>query len=210
MHRHLSALGSGSAALIVITGWRSQIAVEFRALLPKEEIPVRGVADDVPFPLTADRYLFCQGLLRSKPAAEQTDDEIREGLRVNYGSIARACNRILAANDRARICIIGSESAYRGSFDGVYAAAKADLHGYVEQVRLRTPEQQIVAISPGIIGDAGMTTRREDVDNLERRRAEHPKRRFLRSREVANMAAFLLFEAEFVSNFVVRMHGGLQ
>lgn len=172
------------------------------------ELARRAPFDDVP--LKADRYLFCHGLLRPKRPWEQSLDEVSEGYRANCTSITEACDRIIAANDHARICIIGSESAYRSSFDGVYAAAKADLHGYVEQVRLRTPEQQIVAISPGIIGDAGMTTRREDIDNLERRRAEHPKRRFLRSREVANMAAFLLYEAEFVSNFVVRMHGGLQ
>lgn len=197
--------------MIIITGWNSRIAEEFRACLPQHsafEFTRRAPHDDVP--TSSDRYLFCHGLLRSKRSWEQSLDEVAEGYRANCTSIIEACDRIIATRDDARICIIGSESAYRGSYDGVYAAAKADLHGYVETVRLRTPEQQIVAISPGIIADAGMTTRREDIDNLERRRAEHPKGRFLRSREVADMAAFLLFEAEYVSNFVVRMHGGLQ
>jgi NAD(P)-dependent dehydrogenase (short-subunit alcohol dehydrogenase family) len=197
--------------VIIITGWGSAIAAEFRRAIRQYdvfELARRAPFDDVP--TTADRYLFCHGLLRPKRSWEQTIDEVAEGYRVNCTSITESCDRIIASNDHARICIIGSESAYRGSFDGVYAAAKADLHGYVEQVKLRTPGQQIVAISPGIVADAGMTTRREDVDNLERRRAEHPKRRFLRSRDVASMASFLLFEAEYVSNFVVRMHGGLQ
>lgn len=197
--------------MIIITGWRSQIAVEFRALLPKEELPVWGVADDVPFPLTAERYLFCQGLLRPKPADEQTDDEIREGLRVNYGSIARACNRILSANDRARICIIGSESGYRGSFDGVYAAAKKAMHSFIEKTQCRTEFQQIVGISPGIVENGGMTLRRTDTENLDQRRAGHPKRRFLTAREVAVMAHFLLYgETDYVSGTIVRMHGGQQ
>lgn len=196
--------------MIIITGWRSRIAEEFRACLPRHsafELARRAPHDDVP--TTADRYLFCHGLLRPKRSWEQSLNEVAEGYRANCTSITEACDRIIAANDHARICIIGSESAYRGSFDGVYAAAKADLHGYVEQVRLRTPEQQIVAISPCIVGDAGMTLRRDDVDNLERRRAEHPKGRFLRSREVANMAAFLLYDGSvFLSNTVIRMHGG--
>lgn len=195
--------------MIVITGWRSQIGLALRNMLPKGEIAVWGVADGVPFPLSAERYFFCQGLLRSRPATDQSDDEIREGLIVNYGSIAEACKRVLAANSTARICIIGSESGYRGSFDSTYAAAKRALHQFIETTPLK-PAQQLVGISPGIIGDAGMTTRRTDTENLERRRAEHPKGRFLASEEVARMAHFLLYGSDYVTGTVVRMHGGTQ
>lgn len=195
--------------MIIITGWGSKIAAEFRRAIRQYDVfELARRADFLDVPLSADRYLFCHGLLRAKPLPEQTLDEALEGYLVNSASIVDACERIIAANDKARICIIGSESAYRGSYDGVYAGAKADLHAYVEKVGLRTPYQQIVAISPGIVADAGMTTRRTDVDNLERRRAEHPKQRFVTSAEVGKLAAFLLYEAEFVSNFVVRMHGG--
>ena len=58
---------------------------------------------------------------------------------------------ILATNPSARICIIGSESAYRGSFDGTYAKSKAAIHRYVEATPTHG-QQQLVAISPGIIG----------------------------------------------------------
>lgn len=191
---------------VAITGWRSRIAVEFRALLPRDEA-IRGTVGSPAFSTTADRYLFCHGLLRPKMMAEQTPEERAEGLRVNYLSVVEHCDAVLAKNPAARICIIGSESGYRGSFDGTYAAAKAALHAYVEH-KVIGPEQQLVAISPGIIADAGMTTRRTDRENLERRRAEHPKRRFLESREVAEVAHFLLYRAPYISGTVVRMHGG--
>ena len=116
-------------------------------------------------------------------------------------------NRILATNSAARICVIGSESGYRGSYDGTYAEAKAVLHHYIEATCLR-PGQQLVGISPGIIADAGMTTRRMDTENLARRLEEHPKRRFLVAREVARMAQTLLYDQPYISGTIIRMHGG--
>ncbi len=193
---------------VVITGWHSRIADEFRNLI--DDDPALGAhCGDPGFPLYAERYLFCQGLLRARAAEEQTDVEIAESVRVNYSSVQRTCNSILEVNDGARICIVGSESAYRGSFDGVYAASKALLHEYVEKTVLSSPDQQLVAISPGIISDAGMTLRRTDTTTLERRRREHPKQRFLTAKEVATMAYVLLYvDAGYTSGTVVRMHGG--
>lgn len=194
---------------IVITGWRSAIAEEFRRLLRSNEVTIHGKPLEPNFPLDAERYLFCQGLLRPKSFEEQTENEIREGIEVNYGSIVRLCDLIIARNDFARICVIGSESGYRGSYDENYASSKALLHTYVESKRLRTPDQQLVAISPAIIGDCRMTVERKDVENLERRRREHPKKRFLEAREVAEMAKILLYHQPYISGAVVRMHGGL-
>lgn len=188
---------------VLITGWRSRIAEEFRGSL---DVPCRR-GDIYAIETDASHYLICNGLLRAKKIEDQTTEERSEGWRANYHAIVDACDVILAANDTARICVIGSESGYRGSYDGVYAWAKAALHHYVKTTRLK-PDQQLVAISPGVIGDAGMTTRRHDVERLEKRRKIHPKGRFLTSAEVAEMAAFLLFEAPYCTGCVVRMHGG--
>lgn len=200
---------------VVITGWRSEISKAFRALLQsatlhrgREETTIRGTVGSGVFPVDKERYLFCHGLLRSKTALEQTPEERAEGLLANLTSTVAHCDEIIARNPLARICVIGSESGYRGSYDGVYAAAKAALHHYVEHKRIRTMDQQLVAISPGIIEDAGMTMRREDIERLEQRRRCHPKGRFLLAAEVAAMAHFLLYHAPYVSGTVVRMHGG--
>lgn len=194
---------------IVVTGWRSRIAEEFRNLLPSKEIVIHGKPIDRDFPHDAERYLFCQGLLRPKRYEEQTELEIREGIEVNYGSIVRACDLIFAKTPHARVCIIGSESGYRGSFDENYASSKAMIHSYVESKEIG-PHQQLVAISPGIIEDCGMTLRRIDVERLDLRRREHPKRRFLKAAEVASMARTLLYFQDYVSGTVIRMHGGLK
>ena len=190
---------------VVITGWRSFIASEFRKLTDDEAIWAKPCeVEQLP---TAERYLFCHGLLRSKLLEDQTSEERAEGWMVNYHSVVDHCDWILRGNPHARICIIGSESAYRGSYDETYAVAKMAVHQYVERKDLK-PGQQLVAISPSIIADAGMTKRRRDTGNLKRRLAEHPKRRFLLSKEVARMAHHLLYEQPYISGTVVRMHGG--
>ncbi|TJW14444.1 MAG: SDR family oxidoreductase [Mesorhizobium sp.] len=194
---------------IVITGWRSAIAEEFRRILRSAEVAVHGKPMAPNFPTEAQRYLFCQGLLRPKKYEDQTEEEIKEGIEVNYGSIVRACDLIFATNEFARVCIIGSESGYRGSFDENYASSKALIHRYIEAKRL-TPHQQLVGISPGIIGDCRMTTSRADVENLIRRRDEHPKKRFLEASEVAAMARTLLYFQPYITGTIIRMHGGAQ
>ncbi|TIX28910.1 SDR family oxidoreductase [Mesorhizobium sp.] len=192
---------------IVITGWRSAIADEFKRLLRSAEVTVHGKPMEPNFPIDAQRYLFCQGLLRPKKIEDQTEAEIKEGIEVNFASIVRACDLIFASNDLARVCIIGSESGYRGSFDENYASSKALIHRYIETKRL-APHQQLVGISPGIIGDCRMTTSRTDVHNLVRRRDEHPKKRFLEASEVAAMARTLLYFQPYITGTVIRMHGG--
>ena len=204
--------------MIVITGWRSKIAEEFRDLHTPVELTVKylsgrrkfmkhGKPLEPDFPTNASHYLFCQGLLRPRRMQDQTEAERTEGFEVNLDSIQRACNAVLAVNDTARICIIGSESAYNGSFDDVYAVSKMLLHSYVERKPLK-PGQQIVAISPGIIEDAGMTIRRTDQEMLAARRAAHPMGRFLQAREVAHLAHHLLYHQPYIRNTVIRMNGG--
>ena len=201
--------------MIVITGYTSKIAQEFEKVTqpPRYHRVVyefyRCRVPDDGFPLDAEHYLFCQGLLRPKKMQDQTEAERVEGFEVNLDSIVRACDAVLAVNENARICIIGSESAYLGSFDDVYAVSKMVLHSYVERKAL-TPGQQLVAISPGIIEDCGMTTRRKDQDTLDFRRAMHPMGRFLKAREVAELAHHLLFHQPYIRNTIIRMNGGLK
>lgn len=193
--------------MLVITGWGSAIVQALLPTLPVEEVPERADCYDVRF--DAERYLFCAGVLRSKPIAEQTQVEIAETFMVNCGAVIQACDAILAVNDKARICVIGSESGFAWSHDGAYAASKAALHRYVETKRLRTKDQQLVGIAPSIIEDAGMTIRRSDQANLDRRRDTHPKRRFLQASEVARLIRFCLYEDfGYLSGIVIRMHGG--
>jgi len=196
-----------------VTGARSRIVEALRGLLPAGERVVRldndlATLGDQPVAADGDRFLLCAGVLHQKPIVEQTAGEIRESLAVNLISAVRVCEAVLSANRQARICVLGSESGFKGSYDTTYAVAKAGLHRYVE-TRALAPEQQLVAVAPHIIWDSGMTQRRHDVAALAERESEQPGGRFLNAIDVARLIRFLLYEDEgAITNTVIRMNGG--
>lgn len=190
--------------MIGVIGQGSRIAEEFLDII---EEPWRGMRLGAAAP-ECDRFLVCMGLMVGHNLSSMTPDRIADTFLTNFADIATWCDSVFATTPNARICVIGSESAYSGSYDMAYAGAKAALHLYVETKRL-APDQQLVAIAPSIISDAGMTTRRNDQDRLADRERNHPKRRFVSSREVASLAAHLLGpDGSYISGTVVRMNGG--
>lgn len=192
--------------MLAVTGYNSKIMEALRSLLPEEEEMIDACG--CPNIEAADRLVLCAGLLYAKSLDEQCITEIHDTFRVNCIEPMQICDIVLRANDKARIVVIGSESAYSGSYNEAYAAAKAALHSFVETRKIG-PDQQLVAVAPSIIGDASMTTRRTDLENLERRRQEHPKKRFLKAAEVARLIHFLLYVDEgYLSGQVIRMNGG--
>lgn len=197
--------------MLAMTGWNSQIAVELRKIAHEKPTDFRNMRSD-PEPGPDDhgwRYLFCGGVLIGKPANEQTDAEIADSITVNFAEIAMACDEIINRDVSARICIVGSESGISGSYDPIYGGSKAAIHHYVETKKLKHPGQQLVAVAPTIIENAGMTERRTDVAALAKRAAEHPKKRFLQALEVAQVIKFLLYECpNYLTGTVIRIHGG--
>lgn len=191
---------------IGIAGARSSIAREFCKLLPAQITPVRDGLLELPPGL--ERYLICTGYLAGKSLSEIGREEAELTWRRNFLEVARFCDLALVANPRTRICVIGSESGIRGSYDMAYAGAKAALHLYVETKRLTSPDQQLIAIAPTIIRDSAMTERRPDQLALERRAAAIRHGRWLDAREVAAQAYQALFIATpFLSNTVIRLRG---
>lgn len=195
--------------MLFISGHGSRIAEELRGLLPHTE-PVSAFSmDRLPFTVgEGPRYLFAAGHLEGQRIDYMDEDQLAKTWEVNFAHPAAAIETILGRDRTARIVVIGSESALSGSFDAAYAGAKAALHRYVESKPL-APGQQLVCVAPGIIGDAGMTTRRADVQRLAEREAAHPKQRFITALEVARLIHFLLYIDEgYISGVTIRMNGG--
>jgi NAD(P)-dependent dehydrogenase (short-subunit alcohol dehydrogenase family) len=154
-----------------------------------------------------DRYLFAGAVLHGV-AITSNPRFAAETFEANFTATVRAIETILDENREARVCVIGSESGFSGSYDMAYAGSKAALHLYVEQRRIKE-RQQLVCISPSIIEDAGMTIRRRDAETLRLRRNGHPKQRFLKAAEVARMAHFLLYVDEgYTTGVTIRINGG--
>lgn len=190
---------------LAVAGAGSKIAQEFLTITGAVE-PHVHIAKARGLPLDCNRYLICTGYLAGKSVDRLSRIEAADTFDLNFVDVAVACDRILSVNQTARICVIGSESGESGSYDMAYAGAKAALHLFVRNRRLKHPGQMIVALAPHIIADAGMTTRRVDLpETLERGR--HTRLgRWLTSREVANMAYDILYRwPTSMSGQVVRM-----
>jgi 3-oxoacyl-[acyl-carrier protein] reductase len=192
--------------VLAITGYGSNIVTELKSLLPRDEVLDRIDKD---YPIDADRYLLCAGVLRPKRITEQTSAEMEETWHINFIRPILICEHVLDNNPDARICIIGSDSGFKWSYDGAYAGAKAALHRYIETKKLEHPNQQLVGIAPSIIEDSRMTASRTDIENLKHRRETHAKKRFLSAMEVAKLVHYLLYVDEgYISGTVIHMDGG--
>ena len=187
-----------------IAGSSSTIALEFCDLLDRDHgVMVGNIAS---MPADLDRYLICTGYLAGRSLADITLEEAGRTWQLNFLAVAQLCERIFETNDRARVCLLGSESGFAGSYDMAYAGAKAALHLYVETKKLRTRDQMLVGLAPHVIWDSNMTMRRDDLDVLLKRGRATRRRHWLTSREVAQEALHLLFEASTaLSGQIIRM-----
>lgn len=194
--------------MIAIFNARSSIARALRELLPLDESIVADQyeAPEIAF---AQRFLFCTGYLCGKPIAEQSPNETARAYNENFADIATMCDQILAVNRNARICIIGSESGCCGSYDMAYAGAKAAMHLYVERKRLEHPGQQLVAVSPTVIWDSGMTQARTDLADCEARGRARRRGEWLSAQDVAQVVHFALYvDRGNLCNTIIHMTGG--
>lgn len=172
-------------------------------------LPIGDPVIDQDVPDGCDRYFFATGFLVGDPVGKLSDAELSTTFQANFSAIAARCDRIFDVNEHARICIIGSESGFAGSYDMAYAGAKAAMHLYIERKRLIDPGQQLVGIAPTVVWDSGMTQRREDIEDCEQRGRERRRGHWLAAMDVARLAHFLLYEdSGSISNTVVRMTGG--
>ena len=192
--------------MIYTRGAKSAIAQALHELHP-----VKAVERWDRMPDDATRYLFCAGLQIQKPTCQQSIEEVGELFLVNAAAVIRECDRLIDANPKARICVMGSEAAFTWGFNGTYAGAKAALHRYVETKRIKWPAQQLVCVAPSMVLGTGMNNQRNEdgIAAAERRRLAHPKQRWLQPIEVARMIHFLLCVDEgYTTNTVIRMSGG--
>lgn len=189
---------------LAISGARSAIAAAAELHAPPlEPVIIRALED---LTLEHDRYLLCTGYLAGFALSEISDADATRTWELNYLRVAQFCDDVLAVNSRARICVIGSESAFRGSHDMAYAGAKAALHRYVETKAPLRSDQMLVAIAPHIIWDSGMTQRRGDLATLAARGSRSRLGRWLSATEVALEALHLLYDASpALSGQVIRM-----
>lgn len=185
--------------MFVVTGLRTSIVRELKDITNEPVIRIEAdwrTHDASFYPPKATRYVLAAGVLHGIRMAEQTQQQITETFNVNCINVVRICERVLTMNANARICVIGSESGRRGSFDEAYALSKAAVHQYVRWRKVK-PTQQLICVAPKIISDSGMTQRRKDYPRVLRERPT------VRAEEVARQVHSLLWGDCLISNEVI-------
>lgn len=172
--------------MLAVTGYGTTIVKELSQICGETIMRINYDDDELPI---VDRYLFAGGVLYNKSGDEQTFDEWLVSVRVNFTNVVRMCEQIFMRKEPAAVCVIGSQSARTGSFDGTYAAAKRAIHDYVE-ARSTTRGHRLVCVAPTIIADSGMTRRRHDYPQVLK------ERRTVTARQVAEVVYRLLYQSD--------------
>lgn len=160
-------------------------------------------------PLNETIYVINVGILNNMNILDYNEEEAWGSINVNCLAIVKLCEYILKHNVSARIIIIGSESGRKGSYDTVYFLAKSAIRAYVRQRYLFHPDQQLLLVSPSTIIDGGMTKRRKDTHRLAEYENQHPKKRFLSMKELAQIiSAIINLDTTYLTNTEIEFNGG--
>lgn len=161
-------------------------------------------------PIGFNVVLTLSGLLPGLDLQHYSADQMANVYSVNFGGHAQLIGRILGGlSDDAVVIMVASISGERGSFDPVYAAAKAGVVGFVKSMAVwHAPRVRFVAVAPALIEGSGMMQ-----SMLPSRRAVHrdasPLKRLISPSEFAEV----LFDLQrphwaFANGSCIRLNGG--
>jgi NAD(P)-dependent dehydrogenase (short-subunit alcohol dehydrogenase family) len=153
--------------------------------------------------------LYSWGILYPQRLLDQDEAKTWRSLYINCVLPARLLEKLNRSQVKFRYVYISSESAVKGSYDGTYAIGKAAMERFIREIRINNLESSCVAIAPSMIEDCGMTVRRLDRENVEKASKTHPKKRLLKSSEVAKTIQSLIFEgSDYLTNTTIHLDGG--
>lgn len=104
-----------------------------------------------------DVLVILPGICPGKNLSNYGDDEIDTVFSVNTTGPLRLVKALLPQLARpGQVLLLSSISAERGSFDPVYAASKAALHGFVRSMAAWEMDVRFNALAPGLIEGSSM------------------------------------------------------
>lgn len=169
--------------------------------LCRENLPAFGALDVV---------VFLSGLLPGKALSAYDDELMQDVMTVNFTGQAALLRRLLPhLAEGSVVLMVSSISGERGSFDPIYAAAKAAQIGLVKSLATwLAPKVRVNAIAPALIEGSTM------FDAMQpERRAHHlkqtPSGRLTTKEDVAGVIHSLCEPAwSNVNGQVIRINGG--
>ena len=152
--------------------------------------------------------LYSWGKLYGEKLNNQTCEEKVQGYLCNFLIPVSLVEQFNSTDSRFNFIYISSESAKKGSYDVNYAFQKAATESYIRECQLSNKDSNIVGVAPSMLGDAGMTTRRLDKNNVTLAKQNHPKERLLKTAELVSTIEFLIFHNTYITNTIIEINGG--
>jgi hypothetical protein len=155
-----------------------------------------------------DIIVYVSSILRNKRLEEQTAEEWHESFFINTILPIRIIKYLNENISNFTFCYLGSESAYKGSFDDVYFLSKNATQNFIEKFKLKSDKSRIFSIAPSTIL-SGMTLRRSDKDRLENYRQLLRNKRFLGVSEISDIIIVLCSSKfAYMSNETININFG--
>ena len=207
---------------ILITGSNSKIAHEFSKLLSKKTtihklnkksfnmININKISSEKKFFEKFDMVFFFHSSISNQRINLNDTNKIIDSLKINLVSQIMISEIILNKNKNCTIFFVGSESGIKGSYDLIYGLTKSSINKYVEERKIKFPGQRIICLAPSTIIDSKLTKKRKDQFNVKKSIRKNPKKRGLKSKEVAEIINNIAFKKEFqyLTNTVINLNGG--
>ncbi|MAH97819.1 MAG: hypothetical protein CMA12_00510 [Euryarchaeota archaeon] len=207
---------------ILITGSNSNIAKYLYKLIPKNIHIQKLSSKDLDFTdlnlikgklkffLKFDKIFFFHSKIGTKRLDFKNINNIYKSVSINLLSQIIISEYCLKKNKNLKIFFIGSESGLKGSYDIIYGLMKTSIHKYVEERRILFPKQKIFCLAPSTISDSEFTKSRKDQNNVLKSISNNPKKRGIKSKEIAEIIFGIMFDNKFdyLTNTVIHLNGG--
>ena len=157
-----------------------------------------------------DVFVHFAGIMLSKSLPESSFEDIENMVKVNLTAPIYLVSQIIPKlSDNGLIIMIGSQSAYKGSYDDLYAITKAGIHGMVGSLAPKlAPNKRIINIAPGITRGTKMTDRRSE-DDLANATSRVPLNRLAEAKEIAQICLQLTNDTfSYMTGNTVDINGG--
>tara|TARA_B100000787_G_scaffold146019_1_gene116482 strand:+ start:14364 stop:14972 length:609 start_codon:yes stop_codon:yes gene_type:complete len=155
-----------------------------------------------------DTIVYMSSVLRNKRLEDQTDSEWSESFLINTVIPIKIIKFLNNNINNFTFCYIGSESAFKGSFDDTYFLSKSSTQNFIEKFKLKSDNSRIFTIAPSTIL-SGMTLRRSDTFRLEDYRLKMRNKRFITIEEISNVIITLCStDFSYLSNETININFG--
>jgi NAD(P)-dependent dehydrogenase (short-subunit alcohol dehydrogenase family) len=158
-----------------------------------------------------DNVIFLQGVIYSLSLSKYSDKKIYNTFLVNTLSIIFITKKILTLLKKdSLVVLVSSISGSRGSYDPIYSASKAALHGFTKSMsQWLTPKTKIICLCPGPVKET-RNFKRFSKKRQNFHIKKNPLKKLINSKEFARILLDITKPHwKFANGSIIEINGGV-